>query len=203
MNTRFFTTIWLLSSTAALGGCMSPYYSDQGALLGGLTGAGLGAIVGNSVGNAGAGAAIGAGVGALSGAVVGDALDEIDARNRAQIASQLGRPVQAGAVSVDETIAMSKAGVADGPIITHISNNGVAGPVRAADVIRLHEGGVSTAVIQTMQSPPVRQASYAGPPPVIIEERVFGPPPRAFRHARRYRRHYSGPQTSFGLSISN
>ncbi len=99
---------------------------------------------------------------------------------------------------------MSEAGVADGPIITHITNNGVAGPVRAADVIRLHESGVSTAVIQAMQSPPVRPASFVGPPPpLVVEEHYFGPPPRAFRHARPYRRHYDGPRTSFGLSISN
>src|SRR5262245_9244443 len=92
-------------------GCASPYRSDQGALAGGLTGAGLGALVGNAVGNTGAGAAIGAGVGALSGAAVGGALDDIEARNRAEIEARLGRPMPPGAVSINDVVSMTRAGV--------------------------------------------------------------------------------------------
>ena len=36
---------------------------------------------------------IGAGIGALTGSAIGGALDDIEARNRAEIAAQLGRPV--------------------------------------------------------------------------------------------------------------
>src|SRR5258708_32003966 len=77
-------------------GCNSPYHADRGALFGGLTGAGVGALVGHATGHTGAGAAIGAGVGALTGAAVGSSLDDIEARNRAQIQARLGRPVGPG-----------------------------------------------------------------------------------------------------------
>ena len=74
-------------------GCASPYYADRGALAGGLGGAGLGAIIGSTSGAAGAGAVIGAAAGALTGNAIGSSLDDIDARNRAQIAAQSGQQV--------------------------------------------------------------------------------------------------------------
>ncbi len=206
MNPRVVMAAWLLSIAAATSGCYSPLYTDRGALFGGLTGAGLGALVGDSVGDAAAGAAIGAGVGALTGAAVGEALDEIDARNRAEIAAQLGRPVQAGATSIDEVVAMSDSGVADQLIISHIRNNGVAGPLSAADVIHLHKQGVSTEVIQAMQSPPPRPVSIrrpGAPEPLIIEEHYYGPPPHRLYRPQRYRRHYHAPGPSWGFSFSS
>jgi hypothetical protein len=159
-------------------GCASPYRSDRGALFGGLGGAGVGAIVGNAVGNPGAGAAIGAGVGALSGAAIGGALDDIEARNRAEIAARMGRPVAAGAVTTEDVIAMTSAGVAEENIMTHVRSHGLVAPLQAADLVYLSQRGVSPRVIQVMQQPPqvagqpviVRGAS----PPVIIEE--YGPP---------------------------
>src|SRR6185295_7064862 len=113
MRLRIISALLLVGLLLAATGCQSPYHSDQGALFGGLTGAGLGAIVGNASGNPGAGAAIGAGVGALSGAAVGGALDDIEARNRAEIEARLGRQVAAGAVTIADVIAMTRAGVAD------------------------------------------------------------------------------------------
>jgi outer membrane lipoprotein SlyB len=171
--------IAMLAVTAVA--CNSPYRSDRGALFGGLTGAGVGAIVGNAVGAPGAGAAIGAGVGAVSGAAVGDALDDIEARNRAEIEARLGRPVAAGAVTTEDVIAMTRAGVAEENIIAHVRSHGMAAPLQSTDLIFLSQQGVSSRVIQTMQAPPqmagppmvVRGAS---PPPMIVHE-VYGPPP--------------------------
>ena len=190
-------------------GCAS--YAERGTLFGGLTGAGVGALVGNALGDTGAGAAIGAGVGALTGAAVGGSLDEIEARNRAQIAAQLGREIQAGAVTNDDVVAMTRAGVADGLIMTHIQHNGLAAPVTAADLIHLKQCGVSEIVLQTMQSPPPRPvAGPAGPPPVtIVEEHVYGPPPfygpPPWPHVD-YHYHHGGhwrPRTHWGISVSN
>ncbi len=135
-------------------GCNSPYRSDQGALVGGLSGAGLGAVVGNAVGNTGAGAAIGAGVGALSGAAIGGSLDEIEARNRAEIEARLGRPAPAGAVSIDDVVAMTRAGVTEEVIVTHVQTHGVIAPLRANDLIVLQQQGVSPRVVNAMQTPP-------------------------------------------------
>jgi hypothetical protein len=157
-------------------GCNSPYRSDQGALLGGLGGAGVGALVGNAVGNTGAGAAIGAGVGALSGAAIGGSLDDIEASNRAEIAARLGRPAPAGAVTIDDVVGMSRAGVPEDVIVTHIHNHGPAAPLRSTDLILMQQQGVSPRVVQALQAPPA--AAYAvGPQPVIVPGPYYGPPP--------------------------
>ena len=199
--TRTLSAI-LLTTTLIVTGCRSPYYADRGALFGGLMGAGVGAIVGDAVGDAGAGAVIGAGVGAITGEAVGESLDEIDARNRAQIAAQLGRTPQAGAVTREEVIAMSRAGVAPQLITSHIRNNGMARPLTTADVIHLHQQGVATGVIEVMQSPPTTRmpAQLAPTRPVIIEEHYYGHPWQHFdlHHRPRHRRH----RTSWGFSFS-
>ena len=179
----------LLAAMAA-GGCASPYHADRGALAGGLGGAGVGALIGNAVGHTGAGAALGAGVGTVAGAAVGGALDDIEARNRAQIAAQMGRPVPAGMVTFDDVIAMTRAGVDEDLIVNHIHANGVARPPQAADLIMLQQYGVSKRVIAALQAPPAPPAGYGPGPyapvpyggippagtPVIIEEYHYGPP---------------------------
>lgn len=190
--------------SAALSGCNSPYRSDQGALFGGLTGAGVGALVGNAVGATGAGAAIGAGVGALSGAAIGGSLDEIEARNRAEIQARLGRPL-VGAVTTNDVIAMTRAGVSEEVIATHVRNHGMAAPLQAGDLIMLSQQGVSPRVVQAMQAPPVVQPVVYQQPvaaPVIVEERfVAGPPYWGPYHC--YPRHYRRPGVSWGVSVSH
>jgi outer membrane lipoprotein SlyB len=169
-------------------GCNSPYRSDQGALIGGLGGAGLGAIVGNAVGNTGAGAAIGAGVGALSGAAVGGSLDEIEARNRAEIEARLGRPAPAGAVSINDVVAMTRAGVSEEVMVTHIQSRGMIAPLQAGDLIVLQQQGISPRVMQAMQAPPVAAPvayaqPYAQPVPLVVPQPypVYYPPPYYYR----------------------
>jgi hypothetical protein len=154
-------------------GCNSPYRADQGALFGGLTGAGLGALVGSASGNTGAGAAIGAGVGAISGAAVGGSLDEIEAANRAEIAARLGRPAPTGSVTIDDVIAMTRAGVAEEVIVTHIRNHGPASPPQAGDLITLQQQGVSPRVVQALQTAPPQVA----PPGVVVAEPYPVPAP--------------------------
>jgi hypothetical protein len=177
---RAITSLVLFTLFSA--GCCSPYRSDRGAVAGGLGGAGLGAIIGNAVGNPAAGAAIGAGAGALTGAAIGGALDDIEARNRAEIEARLGRPVAAGGVTTDDVIAMTQAGVAEENIVTHVRTHGMIAPLQANDLVHLSKQGVSPRVIQAMQQPP----QMAGPPmvvrgaspaPVIVEEIHYGPPP--------------------------
>ncbi|HEX4148710.1 MAG TPA: hypothetical protein VHY20_06975, partial [Pirellulales bacterium] len=46
----------LLTAMLTAAGCQSPYYTQQGAALGGLGGAGVGALVGSASGHPGAGA---------------------------------------------------------------------------------------------------------------------------------------------------
>jgi hypothetical protein len=193
MMTRSLAFLALACALAACG-CSTPYRSEKGALLGGLGGAGLGAVVGNAVGNTGAGAAIGAGVGALSGAAIGGSLDEIEARNRAEIEARLGRPAPAGAVTIDDVIAMTRAGVPEEVVVTHVQSHGVVAPLRASDLILLQQQGVSPRVVNAMQTPAMpAPAAYAGPPPGVIVEQPYvvpapvywGPPPCYYRYPRR------------------
>ncbi len=168
-------TMALLSS-----GCQSTSTADQGALFGGATGAVLGGIVGHQFHNTAAGAVIGAGAGALTGAVVGNKIDEAEARNRALIEQRLGRPVSPGAVSIQDVVEMSRAGVNEQVIVTHVNNNGVARPLTAADITYLTQNSVSNNVIQAMQNParqppPPAVVVQEPPPPVIVEERYYDP----------------------------
>jgi hypothetical protein len=200
---------------AALAGCQSPYYADRGALAGGLTGAGVGALIGDAVGETAGGAAIGAGIGTLTGGAIGGALDDIEARNRAEIAAQLGRPVAQGQATVGEVVAMSRAGVDPRLIVNYVSNSGMAQPVTAQDVIYLTQQGVSPDVIQAMQlpRPAIAGAPAQGPPaviapppgPVIIEEYNYGPPyfpPPHFHYFHHHHGHHHGPRIGWGISIS-
>jgi len=188
-------------------GCRSPYYADRGAGIGALAGAGAGALIGDATGgNAGSGALIGAGLGALTGAVVGSEMDTLAAQNRAEIAAQMGRQVQAGAANVQEVISMSKAGVDPRLIQNYVRTSGVAAPLAASDVIYLHNQGVSTDVIQVMQNPPVRNVPMvAGRPPVIVEEHYYGPSSCYRPHFGYHHGYYRGraPRTSIGFSIGH
>lgn len=187
-------------------GCRSPYYQDRGTAVGGLGGAGIGALVGSASGHAGTGALIGAGVGALTGNVVGGALDDIEARNRAEIAASMGRPVAPGAATPAEVVAMSRAGVNPQLIVNYINTSGVAQPIGPQDVIYLTQQGVPPDVIQAMQTPRVAQAPAVvvpGPPPgpVIIEDAYYGPPPCYPRPC--FGPGPCGPRVGWGISFSN
>lgn len=188
-------------------GCRSPYYADRGTGVGALAGAGAGAIIGDAVGgDAGAGALIGAGLGAVTGNVVGGAMDEMQAQNRAEIAAVMGRQVQAGAASTDEVIAMTRAGVDPHLIQNYVRTSGMARPLTAQDVIYLHNNGVSTDVIQAMQTPapaPVAGPVVAGGPPVIVEEHYYPAYPAYWGpHCGYYHhRRHGGPRVSWGVSV--
>jgi Glycine zipper len=186
-------------------GCRSPYYQDRGTAVGALGGAGIGALVGSATGHAGTGALIGTGVGALTGNVVGGALDDVEARNRAQIAASMGRPVAAGAATPADVVAMSRAGVNPQLIVNYINSSGVVQPPSAQDVIYLTQQGVPPEVIQAMQTPRVAQAPMVvapGPPPgpVVMEDVYYGPPcygpPLCGRGP-------CGPRVGWGISFAN
>jgi hypothetical protein len=189
----------LLLGATLFTGCASPYRADRGALFGGLTGAGVGALVGNAVGNTGAGAAIGAGVGALTGAAIGGSLDEIEARNQAEIEARLGRPMAAGSVTIDDVIAMCHAGVPEEVIVSHVHNHGIARPLQTADLIHLQSNHVSARVIQAMQQPPIQQpptiVHAPAPAPIIVEH--YGPP---YGYCRPYYHHHHHPRVGFGFT---
>jgi hypothetical protein len=199
----------LVFSALCLAGCYSPYHADRGALAGGLVGAGTGAIVGNALGgNAGPGAAIGAGLGAMTGGLIGHDMDETEARNRYMIEQQLGQQLAAGAVTINDVVAMAKAGVNDDLIINHIRAHGVAAPLQSGDLIYLQQQGVSARVVSAMQAPPpvvapqpvvVEQPAVA---PVIVQEYRYGPRPRWYAPPRYYPAPYGPPRPRVGWGVA-
>lgn len=180
----------VLAPLCLAAGCQSPYYTGNGAAIGGVGGAGVGALVGSASGHPLAGALIGAGAGALGGAAVGNGLDQIEARNRAQIAAQLGRPLPPGGVTVDDVVAMSHSGVNEELIVNQIRTSGVAHPLQPAEIIVLQQQGVSNRVTATMQTtpPPMpRPVPVPAPPPPVY---YYPPPPP-------YWGYYPGPAVGF------
>ena len=199
-----------LAVCASFAGCRSPYYADKGIGLGALAGAGAGAIIGDATGgNAGSGALIGAGLGALTGAAVGSEMDALAAQNRAEIAAQMGRQVQVGAANIQEVVAMSQAGIDSRLIQNYVRTSGVVAPLSASDIIYLNKQGVSTDVIQVMQSPPARNpALVARRSPVIVQEHFYGGPPACVvphydYHHGYHHDYHPHHRSSFGFSISN
>jgi hypothetical protein len=188
-------------------GCATNTRGENGAIIGGLGGAGLGAIAGNQVGHPGAGAAIGALAGAVTGGVIGDEIDQVEARNRAEIEARLGRPVVAGAVSPEDVIEMTQRGVHEDVIAQHVRAHGMTRPVGTNDLIVLTQAHVSDRVIRAMQEPPPRAVQavpvVAGPPPVIVE-RYYDPWPYwGPNYHHRPHRHHHHPGYSVGISYSN
>lgn len=186
----------VLACLASALGCQTASYAERGAGLGALTGGLTGAAIGRHNGDTAVGALVGAAAGTLAGAAIGDSIDADAARSQAIIEERLGRQL-AGAVSVDDTIAMSRAGLSDEVITTHIRANGIAKTPGVNDLITMRDAGVSDEVIKMMQSSPLPTARLASPAgPVVIEEHHYiAPPPPRFYH----RHHHGWPHHRHGV----
>jgi hypothetical protein len=162
-----------------------------------------GAAIGHHNGDAASGALIGTAVGALAGAAVGDTIDYEAARSAEIIEQRMGRRM-AGAVAMNDVIAMSQAGLSEHVITTHLRANGVANPPSVNDLITLRNAGVSDGVIQAMQQTPPPTAQVISPPgPVIIEEHHYVAPP--FPYHGYHRRHHPPyrPGVHWGVSFGH
>lgn len=191
-------------------GCRTTSYGERGSLFGGAVGAGTGAAIGSQSGHPVAGALIGTAVGAITGGAVGDGIDQDVARNRAEVEARMGRQM-ASAVTPEDVVAMTQAGLSDEVIATHIRAHGVARPAQVNDLITLRNQGVSDNVLKALQSSPGPQPAGAygpGGAPVIIQERVYpppyygpywGPPPPVFWYG--YRGGRGGPYRRSGYSL--
>lgn len=177
-------------------GCHTTSYAQRGAGLGALTGGLTGAAIGRHNGDTAVGALIGTAAGTLAGAAIGDGMDQDAARSQAIIEERLGRQL-AGAVTIDDTIAMTRAGLSEDVISTHIRANGVASTPSVGDLITLRDAGVSDGVIKAMQSTPLPTARVAAPEgAVIIEEHHYiAPPPPHVYHPH----HHGWPHHRRGL----
>ncbi|MFN3148720.1 glycine zipper domain-containing protein [Bremerella sp.] len=188
--------------SAASVGCRSPYHQDQLGVLGAGTGALAGAAIGSASGHTAGGAIIGGLVGATAGSAVGAHMDEVEARNQALFQQRLGRSIE-GQTTFDDVIAMSKAGLGDQVITTHIRRHGVAQVPSAHDLVYLKTNGVSDGVINAMQNPPVEVVSAPVRDRVIVEEHYYGPAPYCGPHWHHRRHYHHRPGVHWGITVGH
>lgn len=181
MKTRLNTTI-LATGTAAflIAGCRYPNgeanYTGTGALTGGAVGAASGAALGGN--DAVEGALIGGAVGAIAGGIIGSGMD---AQQRTQLQAQAPqtytRVDQGQPLALADIKAMARAGVSDDIIISQIRSTRSAYRLTAADIIDLHNSGVSDRVVNYMigtQNLPETQPSVT-----VVQQAPPPPPPPA------------------------
>ncbi|HXT10305.1 MAG TPA: glycine zipper domain-containing protein [Candidatus Angelobacter sp.] len=175
-----------LLSTMVLTGCETPYGTPDrtatGALAGGAIGAFSGAVLGGR--HAGEGALIGGAVGAITGGLIGHSMDqEEQERLRAEAPVTYTRVEQGQPLAVADVKAMTSAQVSDDVIISQIQNTHSVYHLSAADIIDLHNAGVSEKVINYMINTPTTVASAPpgdvseAPPPPQSEPVVVAPGP--------------------------
>jgi outer membrane lipoprotein SlyB len=194
MNMNIKLTIVPLATVVAmvgLTGCQypngEPNNTASGALIGGAAGAMTGAAIGGPH-NAGPDALMGAVAGALAGGVIGNAIDQQQAAALRSQSPQTYVRVQEGQpLSVADVKALAAARVSDDVIINQIRNSRTVFHLGSAEIIDLHDSGVSDNVINFMISTPnvvVNDSSVpAGPvvaqapPPPLGQTTVVAPGP--------------------------
>jgi len=156
MRTKLNVSIFAVAATAVLlTGCVNPDGTQNNTGSGALIGGALGAITGAAIGgprHGGEGALIGAAAGLIAGGAVGNSIDQQQqAELRAQAPQTYVRVVQGQPLSTADVKAMARAGVSDDVIIAQIQGSHTAFNLSAADIIDLHNSGVSDRVVNYMQ----------------------------------------------------
>ena len=162
-------------------GCETPEGAPDNTGTGALMGGAVGAISGAAIGgprNGGAGALIGAAAGVIAGGLIGHQMDQDQqAQLRAQAPQTYVRVEQRQPLGIADIKAMARAGVADDVIISQIIESHTVFHLSAADVIDLHNSGVSDRVVNYMINTP--GTATAAPPPQTTTVMEGTPPPPA------------------------
>ncbi|MEZ6133913.1 MAG: glycine zipper domain-containing protein [Pirellulaceae bacterium] len=157
---------------------------------GGVAGAVIGGIVGKQNDETPEGVLIGGAVGAITGGLIGRAQDNELERQRyyqqqaynqqqQQFYTQQQALVNSG-VSTADVVSMSRSGLSETLIMTHLQTKGVQRRLEVSDIITLHQQGVSDTVITAYQSAPLASAvatpapNFQPPysqPQVVVQER--------------------------------
>jgi outer membrane lipoprotein SlyB len=186
MKTKLNISIFAVAASAVLlTGCVDPNGQQNNTGTGALIGGALGAITGAAIGgprHGGEGALIGAAAGLVAGGAIGNSMDQ-DQQNRlrAQSPQSYVRVVQGQPLGIADVKAMSSAGVSDDVIIAQIQGSHTAFHLSAADIIDLHNSGVSDRVVNFMQNsgdaaPPTTTVVQEAPPEPLHEEIVVESP---------------------------
>jgi outer membrane lipoprotein SlyB len=168
-------------SAVVLTGCQYPNGEPNNTASGALIGGAMGAIAGAAIGgprNGGAGALIGAAAGALTGGAIGNSIDQEQAAElRAQAPQTYVRVQRGQPLSLSDIKALAEANVGDDIIISQIRNSHTVFHLSAADIIVLHNAGVSENVINFMiNTPNLAGDDGAGQTTTVITETPPPPP---------------------------
>ncbi len=181
MTKRIVLSVVLVAFFVAEADAQNRFHRRRGVILGGLAGAAVGAAIGDKGDNETAGALIGGAVGAIAGGAIGDQKDrrvqqqhhhayqtqyyrqQLSQQQAAanwqaqQHAHQQHRAQQqaARALSNRDVVDLVRRGLGEATIIQYIQINGVQQRLGVADIISLHEQGVSEPIINAMQTAPV------------------------------------------------
>ena len=139
----------LFIGCAGFGNTNTATETTTGAVIGGITGG----LIGDHNDDPLAGAIIGTTAGALLGNATGQANNRIDA----EIAAS-EQDYQERAVTINQILAMTQAGVDDAVIISRIETNGPAQTLTTDDIIFLSKSQVAATVISAYQTPPAPPA---------------------------------------------
>jgi YMGG-like Gly-zipper len=196
---------------------MAQQRTAQGAAVGGATGAIIGGIIGHQNDETPEGALIGGAVGAIAGGLIGKSQDNRIAQQRAyerQVYQQQyyhqQQAIASSGVSPADVVAMTRSGVSEPLIMSHLQSKGVQRRLEVSEIISLHQQGVSDNVIHIMQSAPlatqVNSRVYAPAPvyaqqPVIVREQpvIYSSPvvvESYYRPAPVHYHHYHRPSHS-------
>ena len=186
--------------------------AQRGATVGGIAGAVAGAAIGDHNGETGAGAVIGGMLGAFAGGLLGNAEDKQQAFQRQYQQHQRQQfQYQSSAVSSADVIAMTRNGLSEQVMINQIQQRGVQTRPQVAEIIALHQQGVSENVITAMQQAQDRpslqnraavpvtpnQIQQHGQLPIIAPVESYHlipycPPPRFYYYPERVYHHRRG-----------
>jgi len=189
-------TLAVATSAVVLTGCVNPDGTQDntagGALIGGAVGAITGAAIGGSR-HGGEGALIGAASGVIAGGLIGHSMDQQQqARLRQQAPQTYTRVEQGQPLSVADVKALALARVSDDVIISQIRNSRTVYRLSSADIIDLHNSGVSDKVVDYMINTPSLLGGNSGimpatqastvvaaepPPPPPVETVIVAPDP--------------------------
>lgn len=174
------------------------YHNDtaSGTFLGGAMGAITGAIIGGRH-HAGQDALIGAGVGAVTGNLLGRSKDRTDEQRAAAgqaAVNQMNAQAAATAVTDNDLVQMTRAGVSEDVIISTMRSRGTRMDLSPQSLIALRQQGVGDRVILAAQQVGAAPGYYAGAPaygPTVVSE---VPPPPSVIVAPAYRPYYYYPR---------
>jgi len=174
-------TLTTAVSAVLLTGCQYPNGQPNNTASGALIGGAMGAIAGAAIGgprNGGAGALIGAAAGALTGGVIGNSMDQEQAAElRAQAPETYVRVQQGQPLSISDVKALAAAKVSDDLIISQIRNSGTVYHLSTADIIDLHNAGVSENVINFMINSPSLVGDDSAVQTTTVVPQMPPPPP--------------------------